>query len=72
MCVYAQMCVHAGMHLSMHRQRVGKRASSTKSIVCSQLQIASIIPVLRHGQSLREESQLGDELTTYKYAGEIY
>lgn len=64
MCSCTQMCVHAGMHHSMHRQRVGKRASSTKSIVCSQLQIASIIPVLRHGQNLGEESQLGDELTT--------
>jgi len=65
------MRAHAGMHHSMHRQRVGKRASSTKSIVCSQFQIAPINPVFRHGQSLREESQVGDELTTYKCGGEM-
>lgn len=65
------MRAHAGMHRSMHRQRVGKRASSTKSIVCSQFQIAPINPVLRHGQNLKE-SQLGDELTTYKYGGEMH
>uniref|UniRef100_A0A8C9N266 Uncharacterized protein n=1 Tax=Serinus canaria TaxID=9135 RepID=A0A8C9N266_SERCA len=40
----------------MHKQRVDKRASSTKSTVCSQLQIAPIIPALRHGQSLGEFS----------------
>lgn len=58
-CVSVCMCAHASMHLSMHKQRVDKRASSTKSVVCSQLQIAPIIPVLRHGQSLREEFPSG-------------
>lgn len=57
--VSVRMCSHARMHLSMHKQRVDKRASSTKSVVCSQLQIAPIIPVLRHGQSLREEFPAG-------------
>lgn len=56
LCVSGCTQAHAGMHLSMHKQRVDKRASSTKSIVCSQLQIAPIIPALRHGQSLGEFS----------------
>lgn len=58
LCVSVFVCTqaHAGMHLSMHKQRVDKRASSTKSIVCSQLQIAPIIPALRRGQSLGEFS----------------